>query len=83
MGIPSIATDCPIGGSAVVVRDGENGILLPMNDAEKMSAAMREVLSDAQLAERLSKNAAKVSEDFSAKTVCALWNDYLMGVARK
>lgn len=82
MGIPSIATDCPIGGSAVVVQDRQNGVLLPMNDAEKMSAAMREILSDGQLAEKLSRNAAKVSEDFSAKTVCALWEDYLVGVAR-
>ncbi len=83
MGIPSIATDCPIGGSAVVVQDGVNGILLPMNDADKMSAAMRKLLSDPELAESLGRNAARVAQDFSAKTVCALWEDYLTGIARK
>lgn len=83
MGIPSIATDCPIGGSAVVVQNRENGILLPMNDVEKMSEAMRELLTDAAFAQKLSRNATKVAEDYSAKKVCALWEDYLTDIARE
>ena len=63
MGLPVIATDCPIGGAASYIRDGENGLLVPVKDAEKMAEAMKRIAGDPKLAARLSHNAAKLREE--------------------
>ena len=81
MGIPSIATDCPIGGPAFILQDRKNGILLPMNDADKLAAALTELIENKELAQRLSESGRRVLEDFAAVKVCAEWEAYLEKVA--
>ena len=83
LGIPSIATDCPIGGPAVIIEDHENGLLLPMNDKEKMADALRQVLEDSSFAEKLGANAVRTIEGFTADKVCADWERYLRQIAGK
>jgi glycosyltransferase involved in cell wall biosynthesis len=54
-GKPVIAT--PVGGILDVIKDGENGILIPVNDGDALANAIHEVLSNAELSNRLGKNA--------------------------
>lgn len=35
LGVPTICTDCPVGGARMVIRNNENGILIPVNDCEQ------------------------------------------------
>lgn len=65
MGIPVIATDCPVGGCRTYIQDGDNGLLVPVGDAVKMAEAMRRLASDPELAQRLSVQAEKVREAYS------------------
>ena len=51
-----IATD--VGGVAEVVRDGENGLLVPSGDAGALADAVRRYFSDDALRERLRAHAA-------------------------
>lgn len=60
MGIPVIATDCPIGGSRTYIQDGVNGLLVPTGDAEQMAAAMKKLVQNPDLAKSMSENAAKI-----------------------
>ncbi len=57
VGTPVIATD--VGGVSEVVRDGENGLLVPPGDAEALAGAVRRLAGDSELAARL--RAATVS----------------------
>ena len=77
MGIPVIATDCPIGGAATYIRDGENGMLVPTKDATEMAAAMKKIASDPLLAKRLSDNCIKIREEFPSGVIA----DKLLGIA--
>jgi len=54
-GKPVIAT--PVGGILDVIKDGENGILIPVNDGDALANAIHAVLSNAELRNRLGKNA--------------------------
>ncbi len=45
MGIPSISTDCPCGGPAELIRDGENGLLIPVGDERALEQALRRILT--------------------------------------
>lgn len=65
MGIPTIATDCPIGGARTYIDNGVNGLLVPVRDRRAMAEAMLKVAQDDALAERLSLNGAMVREKCS------------------
>ena len=42
-GVPCVSTDCPTGPSDLI-QDGENGLLVPVNDASAMSKAIEKML---------------------------------------
>ena len=56
MGLPVIATDCPCGGPAELIRDGWSGILTPVGDVEKLSKAMEKLLTDRGLAAQMGEH---------------------------
>jgi len=67
-GKPVIAT--AIGGTDEAVVHGETGLLVPPADADALAAAIRTVLSDPVLAQRLAAaGKARVYEKFSAETM--------------
>jgi glycosyltransferase involved in cell wall biosynthesis len=51
VGTPVLATD--VGGVTEILRDGENGLLVPMNDPEALAGAIRRYFDDEALQERL------------------------------
>ena len=67
MGIPTIATDCPIGGCRSYIDDHINGILIPVGGRESLTAAMKEIAGNGELAASLSFEAAKVREQYSVE----------------
>jgi putative flippase GtrA len=80
LGLVAISTDCPCGGPADIISDGENGILIPMGSDEEMEdslvCALDKVMSDESLTRRLSENALSVREKYSPARINALWKDY-------
>lgn len=73
LGIPSICTDCPIGGAREIIEDGVNGILVPTGDRAALAAAMDRVLTDGVLAEKLSREGRKLRQTISADAVADRW----------
>jgi glycosyltransferase involved in cell wall biosynthesis len=51
VGTPVLSTDA--GGVTEILRDGENGLLVPMNDPEALAAAIRRYFDDEALQDRL------------------------------
>jgi glycosyltransferase involved in cell wall biosynthesis len=51
VGTPVLSTD--VGGVTEILRDGENGLLVPMNDPEALAGAIRRYFDDEALQERL------------------------------
>ena len=59
-----MATD--VGGIREIVRDKENGILVPYGDEDAFAAAVRRLLADAQLRQRLVEEGRRtVRDEFS------------------
>lgn len=73
MGIPSVSTDCPIGGSRLCIQSYENGILIPLNDLNSLVKAMCDVAGNKRLAKRLSLNAVKIRERYSEEAIAGKW----------
>jgi glycosyltransferase involved in cell wall biosynthesis len=68
MGKPIVTTDVP--GCREVVKNGKNGILVPVRDAAALAKGIFEVLSDPQLASDFgSYGRQMVAEEFSVESV--------------
>ncbi|WP_306484186.1 glycosyltransferase [Anaerococcus sp.] len=80
IGIPTICTDCPPGGAKSIINNGENGILVPVGDAKKMTEAINLVLNNKLLQDELSKNASKISLMLQPKIIARRWLNFMEGV---
>lgn len=69
MGIPTISTDCPIGGARAYIKHNESGLLVPVGDRKALAEAMLQVAGDDALAGRLSVNGAKLREKYSPGSI--------------
>ncbi len=72
MGLPTVSTDCPVGGPKEIV-DGSNGILVPVGDAQKMAAAMKRIATNRAYAEQLSINAASIRNKYPVSVIAKKW----------
>lgn len=69
LGVPVIATDCPVGGSRMYIEDGVNGLLIPVNDREALTKAMKRIADDSELSNRLSNNGIEIREKYSLQKI--------------
>lgn len=76
LGVPCISTDCPCGGPAQIIDDGVNGLLVKTGDTDGLTAALRKLLEDPELACRIGFNAYESLKDYRPERVNALWKDY-------
>ncbi len=77
LGLPTISTDCPVGGSRMLIDNGENGILIPVGDQEALYQKMKQLIDQPALAERLSANAVNVRERFEVDHIAQMWLDQM------
>lgn len=73
MGIPSICTDCPVGGAAMVIDDGINGLLVPPDDADAMLNAMCKIASSEEFANKISIAGAEIKEKLNIDIIGKEW----------
>lgn len=73
MGVPTISTDCPIGGARQVIKDHENGILVPIQNANKLYEAMAEIAGDRNLSSHLSEHGSLVREKYKVERIAKQW----------
>ena len=80
VGVPVVAT--AVGGVPEVVRDGENGLLLPAGRPDLLAAALRRVLTEDGLRERLAAAAKPSVAAISSETVYGRLEGLLAEAAR-
>ena len=66
IGLPAVVSD--YGGNPYMVRDGENGFIYPVFNAERLAYYIEKIANDSELRKRLSHNAyARFAEELNAK----------------
>lgn len=83
LGLPCISTDCPSGGPRYLIEDGQNGLLVPVNDVDALAQAMDKVLSDTELANKLGTNAHKICERLAADKIYGQWEAFIEKIAKE
>ena len=77
IGMPVVCTDCPIGGAKAAITDGENGLLVPIKDANALANAINRVIEDRELAEKLSNDASKIRDEITLDKITDKWEALL------
>ncbi len=77
MGMPVVSTDCPPGGPRTVIRDGENGFLVPVGDADALADRICLLIEDKDMAKRFGIEAAKVYDIANSETIFEQWKEFL------
>lgn len=75
-GIPVIATNCP-SGPGEIIKNGDNGILIPPADVDSLYQSILTVLTDKKLAKRLKEGGSQRCQDFHVKKIAQEYIDYL------
>lgn len=76
-GLPSVSTDCPIGGPSELIRDGETGRLVQVGDTREFAEALKELLSDACLRRRMGACAQNAMKDYRTDVIVDRWEAVL------
>ena len=77
LGLPIVATDCPCGGPRTVMKDGYNGLLVPIKDEDAMAAGICRLIENPEEAERLGENARKIADIANGQAIYEQWRDYI------
>ena len=79
MGLPQIVTD--VNGSREIIKEGENGTIIPPKDSNALYEAMKRML-DADYRNSLAKNARKLivsryEQSYVRKCLCDFYDDII------
>ncbi len=77
IGMPVVCTDCPIGGAAAVIENGKNGLLVEVGNSEEMYRAMKKIVENKELADKLSHNASEIRNKLSLDNIARKWMELL------
>ena len=75
-GLPVISFDCDTGPS-VLIRDCENGFLVPTTDVKALTTRLKELLRSEALRQQLGTSARAVRERFSPHCIMKQWQSLL------
>lgn len=78
LGLPVVATE--VGGLPYIIRNRENGLLVPDNDVEAMVSAIVELVADPDLSNRISRRGREIAEASDWNNVRVKWENLLSEV---
>lgn len=73
LGIPSICTNCPVGGAELMIENGENGFLINVGDKSALITAMEKIASDIEIGKKLSRNARSSCSKYAPEIIVDKW----------
>lgn len=75
LGLPCISTNHDGGGALSLIKDHENAIIVPKNDAQALSKAIVEVIESPGLVEKLHKNSSEyIRSNYCIENIYQQWN---------
>lgn len=83
LGLPVISTDCPAGGSAYLIKNRENGLLIAKNNEGELVSAMTYMLNNVDASKKMGEAATKISQTLDADIIYKKWEEFILLNASK
>ncbi len=71
VGVPTVSTNC--GGTKEITSNGERGLLIKTNNKNEMVFAIKKILENKELSNKLSKKGLEIREELSPTKIFAKW----------
>ena len=75
-----IVTDF-MGANNEIIQDGDNGLIVPVADADAMAMALKRLIDHPELREKLAANALRVREDYAFAKIAKRYLEFIKGHA--
>jgi glycosyltransferase involved in cell wall biosynthesis len=72
-GIPCVAMTCHC-GPRDIIKDGENGLLVPEGDIQSMASALSKLMEDDDLRYLMGRKALEMSKRYSLPVIMSRWD---------
>ena len=73
IGVPTICTDCPVGGARQFIQSGQNGMLVKVGDVNGLFMAMKRLYEEKNIASEFSKNSQRIREKLNPDVIAKKW----------
>ena len=83
IGIPVVATDCPVGGARMYITDDVSGRLVPCGDVVALADAMYMAVYERRRAIAWGEKAYNIRNVLTSSEISSLWQTYLEELFRK
>lgn len=77
IGLPCISTNCRPGGASLLIKDGENGIIVPPGNVDLLAEKMCFLSENSEMADAMGLSAKNIVDDFSEDKIAGMWCDYV------
>lgn len=75
--LPCISTDF-LGNQNEIIKDGENGVLVPVKDSNKMSEAIQYLINNPDFCDQIAAEAYKIREELSFEKVSSQYLNFIL-----
>lgn len=83
IGVPVVATDCPVGGARMFIHHNENGLLVPVGDCKKFKMAVQELLVNKEKVRQMGEKAKQIREQLNVNIITAKWLSFIDSVVNE
>lgn len=73
VGIPTVCTDCPVGGANMFIENGNNGLLTKVGDEEELYQAIKKMYENRDFAKICSEHSRVINEDLKVDKITQEW----------
>lgn len=78
--IPSISTNCPIGGPKEILKGGERGVLIKVGDYKKLAEEMIRVAGSKEIQDYYSNQCSSIAGEYDAQNIANMWIEYIKSI---
>jgi glycosyltransferase involved in cell wall biosynthesis len=82
VGVPSISSDCPVGGPRDMIANGENGFLVECGDVQQLSNSICELLGNDTLKQLFSQRCISIRQSNEFMKIYSMYMDYITTVSQ-
>ena len=82
-GMPVVSTDSPPGGARLLIKDHENGLLVPIRDADAIASAMCEFAENDELRKKCGENSKQIVVKYAPEKILDRWDKYVNAVIKR
>lgn len=83
IGMPVVATDCPIGGAKMFIKNKINGWLTQIGNTQEFSDAIVDVLNCYESSIKIGKEATKIRNILNVDIICEKWLDFVQNIIKE